>query len=87
MVEVSNLKSANTMKKAPPFQLPLGKSFPSSLHYNLHVRDQFSYIEDESRDRSVSLYVDHGQCVWKVTLTRAHEEQPGHSIHELRRIT
>lgn len=35
------------------------------------------YIEDESRNGRESLYVDHGQSVWKVTFSRAHEEQPG----------
>lgn len=40
--------------------------------------DLFPYIKDESRDRGISLYVDHGQCIWEVTLTGAHEEQPGH---------
>lgn len=54
------------------------------LHYTLHVIDPYSYIEDESRDRSESLYVDHGQSVWKVTLTRAHKEQPEHNKHALR---
>lgn len=42
-------------------------------------RDLFPYIEEESRDRGVSLYVDHGECIWEVTLTGAHEEQPGHN--------
>lgn len=60
-----------------------------SLLYFLYytVIDPISYIEDQSRDRCESLYVDHGQSVWKVTLARAHEEQPEHNKRKLRRIT
>lgn len=37
------------------------------------------YIEDKGRYWRESLHVDHGQRIRKVTLARAHEEQPGHS--------
>lgn len=46
--------------------------------YNLSVVDTISYIEDQSRDRSESLYMDHGQSVRKVTLPGSYEEQPEH---------
>ena len=53
---------------------------------NMHVTDPYSYIEDQSGDRSEPLYVDHGQSVWKVTLTGAHKEQPEHNTHELGQV-
>ena len=50
----------------------------------IYVTDPCSYIEDESRDRSESLDVDHGQSIWKVALAGAHKEQPGHNKQKLK---
>ena len=43
---------------------------------DLHT-GSWSYIEEQCRDGSESLHVDHGQSVWQMALPRPHKEQPG----------
>lgn len=45
-----------------------------------------SYIEKECRDGSKSLNVDHGEGIWKVTFTRAHEEQSKCSRRKIEKL-
>lgn len=78
----NSFKSADTIKVSTFHHTALYVYFLYFLNH-INVTELDSYIEDESRHRSESVYVDHGQSVWKVTLTRTHEEQPGHSIQGL----
>lgn len=42
----------------------------------LFVMDMVSYIEDQSRNWSESLHMDHGQSIRKVALPGSYKEQP-----------
>lgn len=48
-------------------------------HYALW-RCDVTHVEYEGGDRCVALRLDHTQTVWKVSLSRPHEKQPGQGI-------
>lgn len=62
------------------------KNLKASQNFKYSVIDLIPYIKNESRDWSESFYVDHGQCIREVTLTRPYKEQPGHNTWRFRQI-